>query len=108
VINLNYTITDELITLIKNLAPNSKINISCTNKDWRNKEYKSDYVTIDEANNIGFEVFEKEIITFYFTEHHHFMDFSEENGESIIDFVTEVKKILHRFINLHHTIRANL
>ena len=48
----------------------------------------SDFVTIDEKNNVGFEVFDNEIIVFYFTDHQHFEDYSsvlEDKEEHFIE-----------------------
>jgi hypothetical protein len=64
VVIVHYHITNKLLSIVYKLALASNIKITCINKDWRGKEYQSDLVTIDEANHIGFEVLENEIIFF--------------------------------------------
>ena len=65
---MNFEITNELIDTIKPYTENATVTISTDNKDWKGRDYKSDFVTIDEKNNVGFEVFDNEIIVFYFTD----------------------------------------
>ena len=77
---INYDITQDLIEMVKELAPNSSISISCANKDFIEREYQSDLVIIDKDNHVGFEGFEDEIIAFYFSEHLHFEDYDTESG----------------------------
>lgn len=91
---MNYPLTDELLDLVNIVAPNAGIKITCTNEDWRGREYQSDLVTLDSANNIGFEVLENEIIIFYFTEHHHFEDYSFERDLSLPNYVERAKEFL--------------
>lgn len=78
---MNYPLTQGLIDFIKEIAPNSPVAAPCTEKDWRGNV--SDFVIVDETNHVGFEVFENEVIAFYFTEHHHFEDYSSslEDGQ---------------------------
>ena len=75
---MNFKITNELIDTIKPYTENAIITLSTDNKDWKDRDYKSDFVTIDEKNNFGFEVFDNEIIVFYFTDHYHFEDYSSD------------------------------
>ena len=65
---MNYRITEDLLNVAYKLAPTSDIKFTCTNKDWRGREYQSDLVIIDEENHIGFEVFENEIIAYFFSD----------------------------------------
>ena len=92
---MNYHITEELLNVAHKLAPNSNIKITCTNKNWRGKEYQSDLVTIDEENHIGFEVFENEIIAYYFTEHQHFEDYSFSVDADEPNFVDRTESFLN-------------
>ena len=82
---LNFEITSVLLEALKPYLENSVVDISTDNTDWRNRNYKSDLVTIDAKNHVGFEVFENEIIAFYFTDHYHFEDYTSElqDGEEI-------------------------
>ena len=59
---LNFEITSVLLEALKPYLENSVVDISTDNTDWRNRNYKSDLVTIDAKNQVGFEVFENEII----------------------------------------------
>lgn len=78
---MNYKITSQLLDALENYFVKSEISISTENKDWKNRDCKSDLVMIDEKNNVGFEVFDNEIIVFYFTDHSHFEDYSSEPDE---------------------------
>ena len=91
---MNFQITNELIDTIKPYLENAKITIFTDNKDWKDRRYKSDFVTIDEKNNIGFEVFDNEIIVFYFTDHYHFEDYSSELEDGDDDYVKRAKEFI--------------
>lgn len=78
---MNYKTTSQLLDALEVYIDNSKISISTDNKDWKNRDYKSDLVMIDEKNNVGFEVFDNEIIAYYFTGHYHFNDYIIEIEE---------------------------
>lgn len=83
--------------MVKELAPNSSISISCVNKDFIGREYQSDLVIIDNDNYVGFEVLENEIIAFYFSEHLHFEDYSstpDDDGPKYTDRMKEFLKDL--------------
>ena len=51
---MNFEITKELIDTINPYTENVTVKISTDNKDWKGRDYKSDFVTIDEKNNVGF------------------------------------------------------
>lgn len=91
---LNYTVTQELLNIIEPFVSVHAISISTRNVDWRGKEYDSDLITIDDKNRIGFEVFDNEIIMFYFSEHHHFEDYSSVFDESEPDYIERAKTFL--------------
>ena len=80
---LNFETTSVLLEVLKPYIENSVVDISTDNKNWRNRDCKSDFVSIDAKNNIGFEVFDNAIIAFYFTNHYHFEDYTFElqNGQ---------------------------
>ena len=92
---MNYDITNNLLNIVYKLAPSSDIKILCTNKDWRGREYQSDLVTVDETNNVGFEVFENEIIAYYFSEHHHFEDYSSSVDDGDPTFIDRMEDFLN-------------
>lgn len=100
---MNFETTSILLEAIKPYIKNATIDITTENKDWRNRNYKSDYVNIDAKNHVGFEVFENEVIAFYFTDHSHFEDYSSElqdGEENYIERATAFLKVL-----LEHKIR---
>ncbi len=80
---MNFETTSMLLDAIKPYVKNVTVEIATENKDWRGRNYKSDFVNVDAENHVGFEVFENEIIVFYFTDHSHFEDYFSElqNGE---------------------------
>lgn len=91
---MNFEITKEILDSLSTYINTDKISISTESKDWKGRPYKSDFVNIDSANNIGFEVFENEIIVFYFTDHMHFEDYSTEEEYNYIyrakEFLTKL------------------
>ena len=91
---MNFEITNELIDTIKPYTENVTVKISTDNKDWKGRDYKSDFVTIDEKNNVGFEVFDNEIIVFYFTDYYHFEDYSSELEDGEDDYIKRAKDFL--------------
>ncbi len=93
-ININFETTEILLDELKPYIGKSIVNISTENKDWRNCNCKSDLVTIDATNHIGFEVFDNEIIAFYFTDHNHFEDYSSELQDGQEDYIKRAKSFL--------------
>lgn len=91
---LNFETTSILLEFLKPYIDNSIVDISTDNKDWRNREYKSDLVIIDAKNNVGFEVFDNEIIVFYFTDHCHFEDYSSELQSGQDNYIERAKSFL--------------
>ena len=86
-----FEITNELINTLKQYTENATITLSTDNKDWKDRDYKSDFVTIDEKNNFGFEVFDNEIIVFYFTDHYHFEDYSSDLEDGDDNYIKRAK-----------------
>ncbi len=76
---MNFEVTNEILEKINLYIQNADIKIiSEENRDFKDGKYQSDFVTIDEENNVGFEVLDNEIIAFYFTDHYHFEDYTSE------------------------------
>lgn len=91
---MNFTITSELLETIKSYTENATVTISTDNKDWKGRDYESDFVTLDKENNVGFEVFHNEIIVFCFTDHYHFEDYSSELEDGEDDYIKRAKDFL--------------
>ena len=91
---MNFEITNELIDTIKPYTENATVTISTENNHWKGRAYKSDFITIDDKNNVGFEVFDNEIIVFYFTDHYHFEDYSSELEDGDDDYIKRAKIFL--------------
>ena len=91
---MNFETTSTLLKVLKPYIESSIVNISTDNKDWRNRCYKSDFVTIDAKNHVGFEVFDNEVIAFYFTDHYHFEDYSSELQEGEDNYIERAKSFL--------------
>lgn len=93
--DMNFEITTELLETIKSYIEKANTTIATENKDWKGRNYKSDFVTIDEKNNVGFEVFDNEIIVFYFTDHYHFEDYSSELQDGDDNYIKRAKDFLN-------------
>lgn len=92
--DMNFEITTELLETIKSYIEKANTTIATENKDWKGRTYKSDFITIDDKNNVGFEVFDNEIIVFYFTDHYHFEDYSSELEDGEDDYIKRAKDFL--------------
>jgi len=97
---MNYDITQLLLDAISLYCDLSCITVSTENKDWKGRHYLSDVVTLVEKNNVRFEVFDKEIIVSYFTDHVHFEDYSFELKDGEPNFVIRVKEFLVQLFSL--------
>lgn len=91
---MNYETTSILLEAIQPYIANVSVEISTENKDRRDRSYESDLVYIDPRNHVGFEVFENEIIIFYFTDHCHFEDYSSEHQDDEENYVDRAKAFL--------------
>lgn len=91
---MNFETTSILSEAIQPYIENSTVEIAIGNKDWRNRDYKSDFVSIDAINHVGFEVFENEVIVFYFTGHSHFEDYSSELQAGDDNYIERSKSFL--------------
>ena len=91
---MNFETTSVLLEVLKPYLENTVVDVSTDNADWRNRNYKSDLVTIDANNHVGFEVLEKEIIAFYFTDHYHFEDYTSELQDGEENYIERAKHFL--------------
>lgn len=66
VIIMSFNTTDLILNELLDFLKND--SVSC----------EDDLVWIDKKHNVGFEVFDNEIIVFYFTDHEHFEDYTSE------------------------------
>jgi len=87
---MNYETTKQVLEKLKPYIDTEQINILTENTDWKGKKYNSDLVKLDEKHDVSFEVTERSIIVFYFTDHEHFDNFtSEEDDVEYIDWAIE-------------------
>lgn len=91
---MNYETTKELIEAITPYIASDNITISNENMDWKGKPYKSDLVMVDKKNRIGFEVFNNEIIVFYFTDHDHFEDYTSNSQSDEDNYIKRAIEFL--------------
>lgn len=77
----NYQATKDILNALSKYLDISKLEISTKNLDWKGSEYESDLVHVIKDKGITFEVFEEEIIVYFFKDHIHFygMDDNEES-----------------------------
>ncbi len=91
---MNFETTSILLEAIQPYIDNSTVEIATENKDCHNRNYKSDFVSIDAQNHVGFEVFENEVIVFYFTNHSHFKYDSSELQAGEDNYIERAKSFL--------------
>lgn len=93
---MNFNATSILLDTINEYIKNSTVVIDDTQKkDYRNLTYISDYVIIDSKNDVGFEVYENEIIVYFFNEHYHFEDYTSELEDGEEDYIERAKSFLN-------------
>ena len=93
---MNFETTSILLEVLKPYTENSVVDSSSDNEEWRNRSYKADLVTIDADNHVGFEVFDNEIIVFYFTDHYHFEDYTSELQNEQDNYIERAKAFLEK------------
>lgn len=91
---MNFKTTSWLIEELKPYIQHETITVRFEIKNWKKRNYKSDYVTVDKTNNVGFEVFDNEIIAFYFSDHYHFEDYSSEIKECEDNYTKRARAFL--------------
>lgn len=97
---MNFEATGQLLAVVGQYLDLQKTHISLENRDRRGRPYRSDLVTIDESNHIGFEVFENEITCFYFTDHCHFWEYADMPAEGEDHYVAQAIQFLNRLFTL--------
>lgn len=90
-----FEITQALLDEVKQYFENTDIKISA-----HDNSSNSDYVMLIESQNIGFEVFENEIIVYYFNDHIHFEDYSSTTDEDEPNYVERAKIFLNKLFTL--------
>ena len=84
-IELKFETTLQILEVLKPYTENSDISI---------KTDHTDYIILDKKNDIGFEVFDNEIIVYYFTDHSHFEDYTSELDKGEDNYITRAKDFL--------------
>ena len=91
---MNFETTSILLDAIKPYIENATVEITTENEDCHKRNYRSDFITIDAENHVGFEVFDNEVIVFYFTDHYHFEDYSSELQDGEDNYIERAKSFL--------------
>ncbi len=91
---MNFEVTRELLEWLRPYVGKADIQISSDNGERDGREYRSDLVTLDEKNNVGFQVLEGEVIVFFLTDHFHFEDYTSDLEEDQDDYIKRAKEFL--------------
>ena len=86
---MNFKTTSILLEELKPYLENCVIDISS------DEENITDLVTIDDKNRVAFEVFENEIIVFFFTDHRHF-EYPHGNSTHSVGHFDPACTVLHQ------------
>lgn len=98
---MNFDTTRQLLDSLSDLVDIRKVTLRTEGcKDWKGQPYTSDYVTIEEEHRIGFEVFENEIIAYYFADHCHFEDYTSADPGEEPTYVTRAIEFFRQFFTL--------
>ena len=90
----NHHATQTILSGLSDLLSEKHIRISTENTDYRGRPSESDYVTVDQKNGIGFEVFHNETRVDFFDDHQHFGSHYTETGDYVQDTITFVRRLL--------------
>lgn len=91
---MHFEATDILIEELKAYTSNYTIDVSKDNHG----HYISELVTIDSKNHICFDVYDNEIIVFYFTDHCHFEDYTSELHDGEENYIDRAKYFLKNLL----------
>lgn len=81
-----------LLNTVERYIPKERIATHSGNTD-------STVSIIDKENDVAFEVFENEIIIFFFTDHKHFEDYSFTKGNDEPDYISRAVTFLEMLFN---------
>lgn len=98
--NVNFKTTTELLETIDKYADVKNVKVKTENTNWRGQKYTSDFITIDEEETISFEVFDNEIIVFFFGDHIHFEDYTSSFDYGEYDYITRAKEFFENLFTL--------
>ncbi len=101
---LNHPSTQTILDGLSDLISENHIHISTENTDYRGNPSGSDYVTVDQKNGIGFDVFHEEPRVDFFDDHRHFGDCYAETSNHIQDTVDFLRRLLSCTL-VNHEIR---
>ena len=91
--------------ILESLSPFiSENDVSVTNEEHEKEDGSGkeigDKVIIDKENNVWFEVFENEIVLFYFTDHEHFDDYMAPPKDGEPNYIQRATDFLKRLFTL--------
>ena len=97
-----YKTTKEILESLSPFISENDVSVSNEEhekEDGSGKEI-GDKVIIDKENNVWFEVFENEIVLFYFTDHEHFDDYMAPPKDGEPNYIQRATDFLKRLFTL--------
>lgn len=109
---LNHAHTQHLLSGLEDLVDIQRAQITTENTDYLGNPSGSDYVLLEKANRIGFEVFSQEIRVDYFDDHTHFgVNYAVDSDESpdgyVRDALALIRRLLSETLIQHEIFRGN-
>lgn len=95
---MNYETTKHILEKLKPYVDIENLDISTESTGWKGRKYKADYIKIDEKHNVGFEVTDRSIIVFYFSDHSHFDNYTSDEND--IDYIGWAMEFLENLFTL--------
>ena len=97
-----YQTTKEILEALSPFISENDVSITAETheKEDGSGTENGDKVVIDANNNVWFEVFENEIVLFYFTDHEHFDDYMSKPKDNEPDYIERAKDFLKRLFTL--------
>lgn len=95
---MNFEITKQILEKLEPYVDIINLDIETSVFDWRGQKYKSDFVLLNQEHNVGFQVYEREVVVFCFGEHQHFNNYTED--ETDLDYIAWAIEFLENLFTL--------
>jgi len=87
---MSFETTNHILEKLKPYVDINDVDISLENTNYKGVKYKADFIMIEKNNNVAFEVTERSIIVFCFSDHSHFDNYiTDENDTEYIKYAIE-------------------
>ncbi len=108
---MRHSLTREIIKSIQKYLKDGTVSVGVRSTEWHDRNHESDKIVIDNDSSVGFEVFEDEIIVYFFSDHYHYEDYSyvlDEDDPTFSERATAlIKGLLTSTVSLERTFKGS-